>query len=198
MFQQFRFVQINADARSIRNLHAAVADRQVFVAEQLTIRHIRHHHLQHDEIRNARRKLQRRRVGHGARRIVRAETDMPRFRLRPQKTHLHDAARMGDVRLDVVRAVQFHELAVFIAVVEPFARRQRHADAILHFPHAFFIIRRNRLLEPEDIVFLQTAADFHSRRNVETAMPFDEQLDVLTRRLRDLFDALHGLVQIML
>ena len=56
--------------------------------------------------------------------------------------------------------------------------------------------RRGRALE--NIVFLQTAADFHSRRNVEAAMPFDEQLDVLSGRLRDLFDALHGLVQIML
>jgi len=102
---------------------------------------------------------------------------------------------MRDVRLDVVGAVEVEELPVFVAVVEPLARRERDAHALLHLAHSVQVVRRERLFEPADVELLQPPADPDRRRDVEPAVSLDHQQHVLPDGFGDFADALHRGIQ---
>ena len=155
VFQKLLLIQVDPDSRTVRNHHAAVFQRQALVADFRAPGNIGHHHFQHDEVRNTGRELKRGRVRDRSGGIMRAESDMAALRLGTQHPHFHDAARVRDVRLNVVGTVQIEESPVFIAVVETFSCCNGDAHTLLDFAQPLLVVGRNRLLEPEDVKLLQ-------------------------------------------
>jgi hypothetical protein len=66
-----------------------------------------------------------------------------------------------------------------------------HAAALFHFEQGIEVVRRHGFFEPEDIKRLERAGDAHGGGDIESAMTFDEQIDLVADGIfhgRDVFD----------
>jgi hypothetical protein len=114
---------------------------------------------------------------------------MTALRLGTQHPHFHYSSGVGDIRLDIVGAVQLKELTVFITVVEPLSGSDGHPHPLLDFPQSLFIIRGNRFFKPENIIILEPFTDFDSGRNIKAAVSLYEQLNIISDSFCNLFGA---------
>ena len=73
------FAQVHAQAGAVVDLHLAVHDFHVLVADLAAPRNVRRHGLEQEETRGRSRQLERRRVRHRAARIVRAQRNVVRL-----------------------------------------------------------------------------------------------------------------------
>ena len=144
-----------------------------------------------EKIRRACCDLQGSGVGDGAAGVVRAKRDMASLGHGGDFLELADAAAMGDVALDEIGTAHIEETRCLPTAVESFAGSDGHAAALLHFEQGIEVVRRHGFLEPEDIKRLERAGDAHGGGNVESAMTFDQQIDLVADSIfhgRDVFD----------
>ena len=92
---------------------------------------------------------------------------------------------MTDVGLDEVRAACTQELPVVPSAVQSLACRDRHSHPAFHLGKSFHVVRRDRLLEPQEVEVLKRMSDADGCGNVESPMPLDEEVDFLPHALDD-------------
>ena len=122
---------------------------------------------------------------------MRAKRDMACLGHGGDFLELADATAVGDVALDEISTSHIEEARCLPTAVETLAGGDGHAAALLHFEQGIEVVRRHGFLEPEDVKRLECASDAHGGGDVETAMTFDEQIDLVADSIfhgRDVFD----------
>ena len=93
--------------------------------------------------------MQRRGVGHGAKRIVRRDAHEVRLGHGRDLLAFEQSAAVAEVGLDHVAGLFLEDLAELVARNQPLAGRDRNPHGLPHLPQRVDIFRRHRLFTEE-------------------------------------------------
>nr|AIF26889.1 putative galactonate dehydratase [uncultured bacterium fosmid pJB148G3] len=196
MRQTCFLVNLYAQAYAVWNIQIAVRIGQVFVGHILAPFHIAVHDFQYAEIRAARCQLQCRGIRHRSGRIVRRKRYATAFCLGSNLFQFHNAARMGHIRLYVIRSHQIEQLAIIPARIQSLSCRDCHMRAFLDHLQGIQIVRRHGFFKKHRLELFQFPRNLDRRGQIEASMPLNQQIHFRADRFPNRCHASQCLVQI--
>jgi hypothetical protein len=109
----------------------------------------------------------------------------------PRSARLEQAAALLDVGHDDVGRALLEQLAEAVAQVEVLAAADRRRGRLADVAHRVHVLRRHRLLEPEQLEGLGLLRHALARRHVVAAVHVDREVDALREELADEADLAH-------
>ncbi|ABA53425.1 hypothetical protein BURPS1710b_A0511 [Burkholderia pseudomallei 1710b] len=192
-----RLVDVDAEAGHVVHHEIAVVEA-IVVREHLVGQRRVRHQLLDAEVRRPQSEVHRGRHAHGRQvgRAVKARADLVHRRVIGDAAHVRDAARVHDRRADVVDQLIADQVLAIPDRIEDLADRERRRRVAADQPECVLVLGGRRVLEPEQPVRLEIAAEARRLDRREPVMRVVQQVRRVAERVAHLAEQLGRMAQV--